>query len=208
MMKLSKPPRKPHLVRSRTVHLAQQGVQRLSPSTIPAQCLTQLLRRVKAPHHSKPPHVAHHLRMDNLAWARRLVLVVVRLRDSHSREALCLARVPHQTQLHPAATLLRHKGMVLQEHVHPRQDTVLACQVLQEVCLHRAAVDLLRNSSLTRCHPLVSPRLKAPPKGGSDRRSLIVLLSYTAFECLFSFFHISFFLGLSPVKVEFIRSLG
>lgn len=167
-MKLSRPPRKilNLLVQFRMV--AQPGAQRLSRSRILARRLTQLVSRVKDPHHSKHSHVAHQLCRDSLAWVRQLVLVVVPLRDSHPHEALHLVRVSHLTLLYPAATLLRHKGMD-QDHVRPRQ----------EACLRKAplVVALLRNNSLTRLHPLVSLRLKAPLQGGSDRRSFVVLLS-------------------------------
>lgn len=162
------------------VHLAKEGVQRLSRSTIPVQYLTQQVSHVKVPHHTNPPPVAHQLLMVNLLSPQHLVLVVVPLRDSHPREALRLARVPHQIQLYSVATLPRHTGMVQdQEHVHP-QDSVLECQVLQAVCLRRVwslSVRRLRNSCLSICCPLVSPRPKAPPQGGSERRSLIPMLS-------------------------------
>ena len=184
------------------VHLARPGVQRLSRSTIPAQRLTQLVSRAKDPHHSKHPHVAHQTRTDNLPWVRWLVQVVVPLRDSHLHEALHLVRVPHPTLLYPAATLLRHKGMDQdQEHVRPRQ----------EACPHRAPlVVALRSSSLTRYHPLVSLRLKAPPQGGSDCRSFIVLLSTDLIPRLNVCFliYISVFLVLFSMKIEPIRSLG
>lgn len=197
-MKLSRPLRK--IPQSRTVHLAQQGVQHLSRSTIPAQRLTLRVSSVKVPRHSNPhlsnpPHVARHLRRGNLVWAQHLVLVVP-LRDSHPREALRLDKVPHQTQPYLAATLLRHKGMVQDNHVHLHQDIVLACQVLQAVCLLRRAWSLvvppLHNSSLTRCHPRVNPPKALPPQGGSDC-SLIVLLSIGIPRLnAFSFSHLHF----------------
>lgn len=157
------------------VHLPQEDVQRPSRSTIPAL----LISRAKALHLSNPPPVGHQLRKDNLVWAQHQVLVLVPLKDSHPREALRLVKVPHPTQLFQVATLHHHKGMVLdQERDHPRQDSALACRVLRVVSLRRdcsLVAGPLRNSSLRRCHPLVSPCLKLPHRGGSERCSAIVL---------------------------------
>lgn len=188
--------------------VAQEAVQRLSRSTIPAPHLILPVNHVKDPHHHNPPPVAHQLRMDNLAWVQHPALVRVPLRDSHPREALPL-RVPHQTLLYPVATPLHHhKGMVRgREHVHPHKDNVLVCQVLWALCLRRACSRVVCPlcSSLSRCLLLVSPHLKAPHQGESECHVLIILLSigyYTA--C--SLFHNSISLILLCVKVESIQS--